>query len=67
MLLCGIFICRDGRQLVILVFYPAALFSALQALGGVLHILHNNSCHLEMFFDSWPTFTTAICYRQKQV
>ncbi|XP_071332076.1 glycine N-acyltransferase-like protein 2 isoform X2 [Trachinotus anak] len=35
-------------------------------LGGVLHILHNNLCHLEMCVDSWPTFTTAICYRQKK-
>ncbi|KAG8002741.1 Glycine N-acyltransferase [Nibea albiflora] len=57
---------RDGEQLVILVFFPAALCSAFQVLGGVLHILHNNSCHLEMCVDSWPTFTTAICYRQKQ-
>uniref|UniRef100_A0A671TKR8 Glycine N-acyltransferase-like protein n=1 Tax=Sparus aurata TaxID=8175 RepID=A0A671TKR8_SPAAU len=36
-------------------------------LGGVLHIPHNNSCQLEMCVDSWPTFTTAICCRQKQV
>ncbi|KAE8293357.1 hypothetical protein D5F01_LYC08468 [Larimichthys crocea] len=39
---------------------------SMPVLGGVLHILHNNSCHLEMCVDSWPTFTTAICYRQKQ-
>ncbi|XP_051280184.1 glycine N-acyltransferase-like protein 2 [Dicentrarchus labrax] len=39
---------------------------SITVLGGVLHILHNNSCHLEMCVDSWPTFTTAICYRQKQ-
>ncbi|GLD45948.1 glycine N-acyltransferase-like protein 2 [Lates japonicus] len=37
-----------------------------RVLGGVLHILHNNPCHLELCVDSWPTFTTAICYRQKQ-
>uniref|UniRef100_A0A8C9X8A8 Glycine N-acyltransferase-like protein n=1 Tax=Sander lucioperca TaxID=283035 RepID=A0A8C9X8A8_SANLU len=46
-------------------FFPAALCSAFQVLGGALHILHNNLCHLEMCVDSWPTFTTAICYRQK--
>uniref|UniRef100_A0A672YWT9 Glycine N-acyltransferase-like protein n=1 Tax=Sphaeramia orbicularis TaxID=375764 RepID=A0A672YWT9_9TELE len=39
----------------------------LKVLGGVLHILHNNPCHLEVCVDSWPTFSTAICYRQKQV
>ncbi|XP_060913217.1 glycine N-acyltransferase-like protein Keg1 [Labrus mixtus] len=40
---------------------------SINVLGGVLHILNNNSCHLEMCVDSWPTFTAAICYRQKQV
>uniref|UniRef100_A0A667WWK5 Glycine N-acyltransferase-like protein n=1 Tax=Myripristis murdjan TaxID=586833 RepID=A0A667WWK5_9TELE len=47
--------------------FPAALSSVLQVLGGVLHILHNNCCHLEMCVDSWPTFSAAICYSQKQV
>ncbi|KAI3356831.1 hypothetical protein L3Q82_003482 [Scortum barcoo] len=37
-----------------------------RVLGGVLLILHNNSCRLEMCVDSWPIFTTAICYSQKQ-
>uniref|UniRef100_A0A667WI68 Glycine N-acyltransferase-like protein n=1 Tax=Myripristis murdjan TaxID=586833 RepID=A0A667WI68_9TELE len=37
--------------------FPAALSSVLQVLGGVLHILHNNCCHLEMCVDSWPTFS----------
>lgn len=55
------------KPLVILVIFPAALCSVFQVLGGVLHILHNNSYHLEMCVDSWPTFSTAICYRQKQV
>ncbi|KAK1898571.1 putative glycine N-acyltransferase-like protein 1B [Dissostichus eleginoides] len=40
---------------------------SITVLGGVLHILHNNPCHPEMCVDSWPTFTIAICYRQKQV
>ncbi|KAL6119789.1 uncharacterized protein ACO6RY_04295 [Pungitius sinensis] len=43
-----------------------ALCGACQVLRAVLHILHNNLCHLEVCVDSWPTFTTAICYRQKQ-
>uniref|UniRef100_UPI0037E7DEC0 glycine N-acyltransferase-like protein 2 n=1 Tax=Semicossyphus pulcher TaxID=241346 RepID=UPI0037E7DEC0 len=37
-----------------------------RVLGGVFHILNNNPCHLEMCVDSWPTFSAAICYRQKQ-
>uniref|UniRef100_A0A667WWK9 Glycine N-acyltransferase-like protein n=1 Tax=Myripristis murdjan TaxID=586833 RepID=A0A667WWK9_9TELE len=53
-----IFSCKNGKQLVILVS---------SVLGGVLHILHNNCCHLEMCVDSWPTFSAAICYSQKQV
>lgn len=65
--LCTIFTGRHGEQLVILVFFPAALCSAFQVLGGVLHILHNNSCHVEMCVVSWPTFTSAICYCHKQV
>jgi len=32
--------CRDGKLLVILVLFPAALWSASQVLGGLSHILH---------------------------
>lgn len=39
---------------------------SISVLGGLLHILQNNACHLKMCVDSWPTFTTAICYRNIQ-
>ncbi|XP_066546830.1 glycine N-acyltransferase [Amia ocellicauda] len=35
--------------------------------GGLLHIMNNNRCHLEMCVDSWPDFSTVICRRQKRV
>ncbi|XP_066546981.1 glycine N-acyltransferase-like protein 3 [Amia ocellicauda] len=34
--------------------------------GGLVHIMNNNRCHLEMCVDSWPNFSTVICRRQKQ-
>ncbi|KAM9855215.1 glycine N-acyltransferase-like [Aulostomus maculatus] len=39
---------------------------AISVFGGLLHILHKNSCHLEICVDSWPKFTTVICFRQEQ-
>ncbi|XP_067095223.1 glycine N-acyltransferase-like [Osmerus mordax] len=42
------------------------LTQSVTVLGGVLHILHNNPCHLELCVDSWPIFSTVICYRRKQ-
>lgn len=66
--LCAVFICRDGERLVILVFFLYFLppFVLFKVVGGVLLILHNKSCRLEMCVDSWPTFAAAICYRQEQ-
>ncbi|XP_054626826.1 glycine N-acyltransferase-like protein 1 [Dunckerocampus dactyliophorus] len=40
---------------------------SINVLGGLFHILDDNMFQLEMCVDSWPTFSTAICYGQKQV
>nr|XP_057945759.1 glycine N-acyltransferase-like protein 3 [Doryrhamphus excisus] len=40
---------------------------SIHVLGGLSHILEGNMFQLKMCVDSWPTFSTAICYRQKQV
>ncbi|XP_077375724.1 glycine N-acyltransferase-like protein [Festucalex cinctus] len=40
---------------------------SINVLGGLLHILQNNTFQLKMCVDSWPTFSTAICYRQNQI
>ncbi|XP_066546852.1 glycine N-phenylacetyltransferase isoform X2 [Amia ocellicauda] len=39
---------------------------SMSVYGGLLHIMNNNRCHLEMCVDSWPDFSTVICRRQKQ-
>ncbi|XP_077419623.1 glycine N-acyltransferase-like protein 3 [Vanacampus margaritifer] len=40
---------------------------SINVLGGLLHMLQNNTFQLKMCVDSWPTFSTAICYRQNQI
>ncbi|XP_054626827.1 glycine N-acyltransferase-like protein 3 [Dunckerocampus dactyliophorus] len=40
---------------------------SINVLGGLFHILEGNMFQLKMCVDSWPTFSTAICYRQKQI
>ncbi|XP_037104140.1 glycine N-acyltransferase-like isoform X1 [Syngnathus acus] len=39
---------------------------SINVLGGLHHMLQNNVFQLKMCVDSWPTFSTAICYRQNQ-
>ncbi|XP_037104139.1 glycine-N-acyltransferase-like protein 3 [Syngnathus acus] len=39
---------------------------SIRVLGGLHHILRNNVFQLKICVDSWPTFSTAICYHQKQ-
>ncbi|XP_057707122.1 glycine N-acyltransferase-like protein 3 isoform X2 [Corythoichthys intestinalis] len=39
---------------------------SINVLGGLLHILQNNVFQMKMCVDSWPTFSTAICYHQNQ-
>ncbi|XP_077419624.1 glycine N-acyltransferase-like protein 3 [Vanacampus margaritifer] len=39
---------------------------SINVLGGLLHMVQNNMFQLKLCVDSWPTFTTAICYRQNQ-
>ncbi|XP_049575021.1 glycine N-acyltransferase-like isoform X2 [Syngnathus scovelli] len=40
---------------------------SINVLGGLHHILRNNVFQLKMCVDSWPTFSTAICYHQNQI
>ncbi|XP_061743009.1 glycine N-acyltransferase-like [Nerophis ophidion] len=39
---------------------------SVYVLGGLCHILGGNTFQLKMCVDSWPTFSTAVCYRQNQ-
>ncbi|XP_068506555.1 glycine N-acyltransferase-like [Syngnathus scovelli] len=40
---------------------------SISVLGGLHHILQRNVFQLKLCVDSWPTFSTAICYRQNQI
>ncbi|XP_049575022.1 glycine N-acyltransferase-like [Syngnathus scovelli] len=40
---------------------------SVNVLGGLHHMLQNNVFQLKMCVDSWPTFSTAICFRQNQI
>nr|XP_061830527.1 glycine N-acyltransferase-like [Nerophis lumbriciformis] len=39
---------------------------SVYVLGGLCHMLGKNTFRLKMCVDSWPTFSTAVCYRQSQ-
>ncbi|KAM9826692.1 glycine N-acyltransferase-like [Syngnathus typhle] len=40
---------------------------SISVLGGLHHMLQNNVFQLKMCVDSWPTFSTTICYYQNQI